>query len=149
MTLLTPQRAALSRAALSQYGDDAVLNATPVQLLTMLYDRLLLDLHRAEAAQQAEDWTGATENLLHAQAIVTELSVTLKTDVWEGADGLMALYTYISTTLINANVRREVEHTRECIALLEPLRAAWHEAAGALPAHEERPARTTEGLGIG
>jgi len=148
MTLLTAARGN-TRAALSRYNDDAVLNATPVQLLTMLYDRLLLDLHRAEAAQQSGDWPKASENLLHAQAIVTELSVTLKTDVWEGAEGLMALYTYITTTLIDANVRREVEHTRECITLLEPLRTAWHEAAGALPAHDETPARTTEGLGIG
>lgn len=149
MTLLSSAPGTASRAALTRYNNDAVLNATPVQLLTMLYDRLLLDLRRSEAAQLGADWPKASENLLHAQAIVTELSVTLKTDVWEGAEGLMALYTYISTTLINANVHREVEHTRECITLLEPLRAAWHEAAGALPAHEEPLAHTTEGLGIG
>ena len=35
----------------SEYAEQAVLSATPVQLVTMLYDRLLLDLARAEKAQ--------------------------------------------------------------------------------------------------
>jgi flagellar protein FliS len=31
--------------------------------------------------------------------------------------------------MIVANTRRDIEKTRECIRLLEPLRAAWHQAA--------------------
>jgi flagellar secretion chaperone FliS len=122
-----------ANAQRSQYNRDAVLSATPVRLLTMLYDRLLLDLGRAEAAQQREDWPVATKNLLHAQAIVAELSSSLNVDAWDGGEGLMALYTYVSTALIGANIHRDVQLTRECIALLEPLRLTWHEAAGQLP----------------
>jgi flagellar protein FliS len=122
-----------ANALRSQYNRDAVLSATPVRLLTMLYDRLLLDLGRAEAAQQAGNWPVATENLLHAQAIVSELSSSLRADAWEGGDGLMALYTYVSTALISANIHRDIERTRESIALLEPLRQTWHEAAAVLP----------------
>jgi flagellar protein FliS len=118
----------------SQYNRDAILSASPVRLLTMLYDRLLLDLGRAEAAQAAENWPVASENLLHAQAIVSELASTLNVDAWDGGEGLMALYTYVSTALINANIHRDIERTRESIALLEPLRQTWHEAAGMLPA---------------
>ena len=36
----------------AQYNRDVILTATPTHLLTMLYDRLLLDLGRAEAAQE-------------------------------------------------------------------------------------------------
>ena len=121
-------------AARSQYNRDAILSATPVRLLTMLYDRLLLDLNRAEAAQVGGDWSTASTNLVHAQAIISELMSSLKVDAWEGGEGLFGLYTYVSNTLISANVHRDVERTREGIALLEPLRQAWHEAAGALPA---------------
>lgn len=124
----------MTQAQRSQYNRDAVLSATPVRLLTMLYDRLLLDLDRAEAAQQREDWRVATENLLHAQAIVFELSSSLNVAVWEGGEGLMAIYTYISTALVNANIHRDIDRTRECTALLEPLRQSWHEAAGLIPA---------------
>lgn len=135
----------------NQYLADSVLSAPPARLLTMLYDRLLLDLGRAEAAQQIADWTTASENLIHAQAIITELSSSLKTDAWEGADGLLGLYNYASTALINANIQREPAFTREAIDLLEPLRQAWHEAAASVPAPAApaaaAPARAYAGTG--
>jgi flagellar secretion chaperone FliS len=118
----------------SLYNRDAILSATPVRLLTMLYDRLLLDLNRAETAQISQTWPVASENLLHAQAIIAELTSSLKVDAWDGGPGLFGLYTYVSNALVAANVRRDVERTRECIALLDPLRTAWYEAAGEVSA---------------
>lgn len=122
---------AAERAA--QLNRDAVLSATPVRLLTMLYDRLLLDLGRAEQAQSVQNWAAASEQLHHAQAILAELSGSLKLDVWDGADGLLALYTYVTNALVMSNIHRDVARTREAITLLEPLRAAWHDAAALLP----------------
>ena len=122
--------ASAKRAA---YNRDAVLSASPSRLLTMLYDRLMLDLARAETAQQVADWSVAAENLIHAQAIITELNLSLNTDKWDGANGLKSLYSYVMTTLIDANISRDVNRTRECIALLEPVRQAWHEAAAQMP----------------
>jgi flagellar protein FliS len=98
----------------------------------MLYDRLLLDLSRAEQAQVRSDWGAASDNLVHAQAIIAELTGSLRTDVWDGADGVLALYNYIGSALISANIHRDVVRTQEAIGLLEPLRQAWHEAADAL-----------------
>ena len=49
----------------SQYNRDAILSASPVRLLTMLYDRLMLDLGRAEAAQLGGNWPVATESRFH------------------------------------------------------------------------------------
>jgi flagellar protein FliS len=116
----------------SEYAEQAVLSATPVQLVTMLYDRLLLDLARAEKAQVGQEWAVASEQLLHAQAIIAELTSSLRVDVWDGGEGLLALYGYTSTALVNANVHRDVALTREVTGLLEPLRQAWHEAATSL-----------------
>jgi flagellar secretion chaperone FliS len=131
----------------NQYNRDAILSATPARLLTMLYDRLLLDLSRAERAQESQNWAVASENLVHAQAIVAELSSSLKLDAWDGAVGLFELYTFVSTTLVEANIRRDPGRTRSCITLLEPLRDAWHQAAGesAAPA---AAARTGGFLGV-
>ncbi|MFD1213653.1 flagellar export chaperone FliS [Arthrobacter sp. GCM10027362] len=142
-----------AQAKLNQYQRDAILSASPARLLTMLYDRLMLDLARAEAAQEAQQWSVASENLLHAQAIVTELSVTLDTKAWDGAEGLLALYNYVSQTLISANIHRNAERTRECLGLLEPLRQAWHQAAGDVPggaaaAPQGRGAQPVGELGI-
>ncbi|WP_146364173.1 flagellar export chaperone FliS [Arthrobacter yangruifuii] len=123
----------------AEYARNAVLSASPARLLTMLYDRLLLDLVRAEEAQQNANWPVASENLIHAQAIITELLGTLKTDVWDGAENLQAIYTYSLSALVNANVGRNAKLTRECIDLLEPLRLAWHEAAAQIPAAASAP----------
>ncbi|TFC92988.1 flagellar export chaperone FliS [Cryobacterium sinapicolor] len=135
-----------AQARRAQLNREAVLSATPVRLLTMLYDRLLLDLGRAEIAQNIEDWAVASENLLHAQAIVSELSTSLNVEAWEGGEGLFALYTYVSNALMSANIHRDVARTREAIALLEPLRQTWHEAAALLPAQSAARAGGEYGL---
>lgn len=118
----------------SQYNSDAILSASPVRLLTMLYDRLLLDLGRAEIANTAENWPVASSNLLHAQAIIAELTSSLKVELWDGGQGLLSLYNYTTSLLVMANVKRDAGSIRESIELLEPLRQAWHEAAGQLSA---------------
>lgn len=115
--------------ALNSYQREAILSASPARLLTMLYDRLLLDLARAEAAQYAKDWETASENLIHAQDIVAELSGSLDLTVWDGAESQLGIYNYVASALITANIHRNREMTNECIAILEPLRLSWHEAA--------------------
>ncbi|WP_104086848.1 flagellar export chaperone FliS [Arthrobacter sp. GMC3] len=118
-----------SSRSLNAYQREAVMSASPARLLVMLYDRLLLDLARAEAAQLVESWEVARENLLHAQEIIGELAGSLDMDAWDGADHLLGIYNYTGTALMNANIYRNVELTRECITILEPLRQTWHEAA--------------------
>jgi flagellar protein FliS len=106
---------ALRASQLSQYNNDAILSAPPARLLTMLYDRLLLDLNRAQFAQENSNWSVATENLLHAQAIVHELASTLKTDAWDGAENLLGIYNYAMQAMIGANIHRDVERTRNAL----------------------------------
>ncbi len=115
--------------SLNAYQREAILSASPARLLVMLYDRLLVDLFRAESAQSAEEWETARKNLLHAQDILAELAGSLDMDVWDGAESMLAIYNYAATALTNANIHRNIDLTRECIALLEPLRQSWHEAA--------------------
>lgn len=122
--------------ARQQYNRDAILSASPTRLLTMLYDRLLLDLRRAEAAQESGHWQVASENLLHAQDIIAELSATLKPGVWDGEESLRSIYDYTRTALVGANIHRDVARTREAIGLLEPIQQSWHQAAALLPADQ-------------
>src|SRR4051794_4325686 len=110
-------------AARALYNRDSVLSASPARILTMLYDRLLLDLQRAETAQRMNLHHAASPHLIHAQDIVAELMRSLRPELWEGGPGLLALYGYVTNALILANTRRDIERTRECIRLLEPLRA--------------------------
>lgn len=117
----------LARAK-QQYLEQQVGSASPAQLVTMLYDRLLVDIDRAAAAQDAGDAASAGPHLTHAQAIVAELNGSL-TDVWDGAADLRSVYTYLTSQLITANITRDRAATAECRDLVAPLREAWHAAA--------------------
>src|SRR5690606_24477158 len=116
-------------AAATQFLADAVQTASPERLLTMLYDRLLLDLDRAEADQRAGQRDAASTHLLHAQDIVTELMATLDVAAWDGAAQLMSLYTYVLNELIDANTHGDPERVAACRELLAPLAEAWRAAA--------------------
>ena len=116
--------------AKQQYLEQQVASASPERLLVLLYDRLLVDVDRAAAAQDSEDWPSAGTHLTHAQWIVSELSATL-TDEWDGAEQLRGLYAYLTARLITANLDHDRAVTAECRDLIAPLREAWHQAAAA------------------
>jgi len=123
--------AVLPGEARSAYARDAVLSASPARLLVMLYDRLLLDLARAEAARAEGEGGRAVAELFHAQTIVLELSSSLETGRWSGAAGLLSLYGYLSRLIARATTEESAEPIRECARLVAPLAEAWREAASA------------------
>lgn len=115
----------------NRYLADSVATASAGRLLVMLYDRLVLDLSQAEERLHGGDRAGAGERLLHAQEIVAELRSSLDVTAWEGGPGLSALYGFLLTELVGANIRGDAERTAACRALVEPLRDAWREAVAA------------------
>jgi flagellar protein FliS len=114
--------------AKQHYLEQQVASASPSRLVTMLYDRLLVDIDRADAAQAASDWVAAAGHLVHAQQIVAELTASL-TDAWDGAADLRSLYTFLTGRLIVANVAHDRVATAESRDIVAPLREAWHQAA--------------------
>jgi flagellar protein FliS len=119
-----------SRPAMRErYLADSIATASPARLLTMLYDRLVLDLSRGEEALRASDRNTASQHLIHAQDIVLELRTSLNMDAWSGADRLMQIYTFLLTELVGANINADAERVAACRRLVEPLRDAWREAA--------------------
>lgn len=129
-----------------RYVKDAVSTATPATLLIMLYDRLVLDLLRGEAALREGKRDQANEQLNHAQDIISELANTLDIDAWDGAKQLMSVYTFLLTTLVEANVNGDADMVASCRELVEPLQDAWQRAAR--QAAEAEPARTLGELGV-
>jgi flagellar protein FliS len=115
----------------NRYLEDSINTASPAKLLVMLYDRLVLDLQQGELAVQAGDREMASDKINHAQEIILELRTTLDVDVWEGAAGLAALYSWLLTELIQANIKLDAEKVAACRGIVEPLRDAWREAAAA------------------
>lgn len=113
-------------AMASAYTAASLTTASPQKLIVLLYERLVLDLSRAE--EQLRAGGPAHEHLVHAQDIVMELLGSLKPELWSGAAGLGNLYTYLHTQLVTANVRRDADLVVTCRELVEPLLDAWRQA---------------------
>jgi len=116
------------------YASDAVHTASPSRLVTMLYDRLVRDLDRAELAMGQTDIEGAHNALRHAQDIVSELSNSLDVEGWADGEQLRSLYIWLKRQLVTANVTKDPAHLVEVREVVEPLREAWHEAANSTQA---------------
>ena len=120
----------MSTASLrSRYLGDSVATASPQRILVMLYDRLVLDLERAEIALDSGDRVEAAAQIQHAQDIVFELRESLRVDAWEGGPRLAALYSWMITELVQAGVKRDRNRVSACRQIAEPLRDAWRQAA--------------------
>jgi flagellar protein FliS len=115
----------------AHYLRDTVETASPATRLVMLYDRLVTDLVRAEAALVAtpQDFETANTTLQHAQEIICLLDSTLDVDLWSGAQNLRALYQWTLSQLLQANLAKDPSLVRHCRATVEPLRDAWRGAA--------------------
>jgi flagellar protein FliS len=122
----------MNPTARQAYLSSMVSTTSPQRLLIMLYDRLLLDLQRAEDAAAEGQHGDAAEYLMHAQEIVLELRFSLREDLWDGAPRLAAIYAFVHSQLIKANVERDPAITQACRLLLEPLAEAWREATMAV-----------------
>lgn len=120
--------------ARARYTSDATETVSPARLLTMLYDRLVADLLQAEEAMTRRDPRATGERLGNAQAILLELHATLDTELWDGGEALDQLYLWIIAELMRARMSGQPQRVADCRALLEPLRDAWHVAAGQMAA---------------
>ncbi|WP_101526285.1 flagellar export chaperone FliS [Nocardioides houyundeii] len=111
------------------YLGASINTASPQRLLVMLCERLVLDVQRAQAAQESGDHQVAHTQLLHAQDIVAELRSSLDLDAWSGAAALGSLYDWLYNQLVLANMRRDVTLTQHCLVLAQQLCQTWTEAA--------------------
>lgn len=113
------------------YRANAVLTASPGQLVLMLYDGVLKALALAQEgfAQPVEDRRRIetiNTQLLKAQNILSELQSGLNFEAGgEFAQTMNRLYDYHNRRLFEANVRKQVEPVIEVERLVRELRDAW------------------------
>ncbi len=113
------------------YRANAVLTASPGQLVLMLYDGALkaIAIAREAFGAPAEDMRRIetiNTQLLKAQAILTELQNGLNLEAGgEFARTMHRLYDYHNRRLLEANIRKQVEPVIEVERLVRDLRDAW------------------------
>jgi flagellar protein FliS len=112
------------------YRQTQAETAAPGELVVMLYRGAARFVSSAVEAIEARNVPTAHNNLIRAQAVITELLETLDlTRGGELARNLMQIYEYMSHRLVEANLRKDVAPAREVERLLRELLPAWEQAA--------------------
>ena len=117
-------------ASYQQIGIESdVRGADPHRLIVLLFDGAEQALHQAHASVEANDIKGKSDSLLKAiDIILNGLSASL--DIEQGGDlanNLKALYAYMVSRLVHANIHKNLAAIREVQGLLGELASAWRE----------------------
>lgn len=119
-----------SARAAALYQRTEVQCGTPLELVVKLYDGAITNVVKARDALVRGDLRAKRDGISRALAIVAELQSSL--DVAGGgqiATSLDGLYAYVTTRLVDANVRKDPGALDEVHKLLTPLRDAWQQIA--------------------
>jgi flagellar protein FliS len=120
-------------ASPNAYRENAVMTASPAQLVVMLYDGAARFLKQAEVVGSEGAWGDAGERMTRADRIIDELLVTL--DLEQGgeiATQLQAIYVFCKRLLIEARLEKDVEKIKQTAKLLGELRESWAQLAGSV-----------------
>jgi flagellar protein FliS len=107
------------------YRANAVLTASPGQLIVMLYDGAGRFLHQAGVAMAGGDVTAAHNKLVRAENIVRHLRSTLDMDQGQISERLSSIYTFSLEHLRQARIQQDPKKLEEVSELLGRLRDSW------------------------
>ena len=110
------------------YRQNAVMGASPVQLVVMLYDGAIRFMGEGKAAMAVKDYDTQNTKFQRAQKIVMELISTL--DMRNGgeiATNLLGLYTYVVNELVEGNIHDLPGRIDNAIKTMSELRESWAE----------------------
>ena len=119
------------------YNQSAAFGASAVGQVVALYDTILRDLHRANAAIEAEHIENRVNATNHALIVIGELQGVL--DFERGAEVariLDAFYNVTRAMITEASIMNSREKLQEVIYMYTRLRAAW--------SHVERTVKPSE-----
>ena len=109
------------------YKTQQVMTASPEELTLMLYNGAIRFVNESIQATQAGNLEKANAANLRAQDIVREFMSTLDMQ-YELSQNWMALYQFIEQSLIQGNVKKQVQPLEDAKAILVDLRTTWAEA---------------------
>jgi flagellar protein FliS len=113
----------------ARYLSEAVQTASPAVRLTMLLDALETDLVRVDRAFDEGDMKSISDRLIHAQDILMLLRNTIDTEAWEPAARIQALYDFLYTELVMANLEKDRERVASVTPHVIRIAVAWRQAA--------------------
>ena len=122
--------------AYSAYQKNNVTTASQGRLVVLLYEGAVknltaaINLFESDGTVKASNIEGFGKFLQKAQAIITELQVSLDMD--KGGDiakNLMALYIYFNQQLLDASIQKNKEKLNTVLKMLSDLLESWRTIA--------------------
>lgn len=107
-----------------QYKENAILTASPEELVLMLYNGIIRFIEEAKGTIEKKDYMAANNSIQRAQDIITELMLTLDMN-YDISKNLYSLYDYMLRRLIDANVKKDVTILEEVKGFAIELRNTW------------------------
>ncbi|MDO4591556.1 MAG: flagellar export chaperone FliS [Comamonadaceae bacterium] len=119
---------ARSASAYQQIGVQSVVTeASPHQLINMLFEGLLKSLQSTKVAMEGQNVTEKIRHMTKAQRILQE-GLIFGLDLEKGgelAENLLAVYDYCMVKLTQAHASNDVEKVEEVIQLIDPIAKSW------------------------
>ncbi len=106
------------------YRNNSVSTASPGELTLMLYNGCLKFIHIAKRAITDKNVEVKNTNIQKAQNIISELMVTLNTDL-EVSKNMLHLYDYMNRRLMDANIKNDSAILDEVEGLVTEFRDTW------------------------
>ncbi len=106
------------------YKQQSVINASPGQLIVMLYNGCMKFIKLAEKSIEQKDFQGANNAIQRAQDIVEELMSGLDMQ-YDISNNFLSLYEYIDRRLVEANIKKDKTILKEAYNLISQLRDTW------------------------
>lgn len=140
---------AMVNKMLNAYGqtqvDSGVATASPHKLISMLYEGALVAIASANVNMARGDIGAKGAVISKAIAIIDE-GLKISIDIEAGgelAQNLHALYEYMASRLLEANIKNDRAILGEVESLLRELKGAW-EMIGNVPANKPAPQQMDE-----
>jgi flagellar protein FliS len=101
-----------------------ITQANKTQLITILYEMILLYVDEAEGALEQEDQSGYKSAIRKIRGCMNELTASLNFE-YELAQNLLQLYLYVNRELVQASVHNQKENLEHIRMVIGELRNAY------------------------
>lgn len=108
------------------YQNNKINTASPTELTLLLYEGAIKFCNMAIAGLEEKNYEKANINIIKAEKIITHLRSTLDYK-YAVAQDFENIYQYIYNTLLQANIKKDIELLNEALVELRGLKDTWKE----------------------
>ncbi|MCK1995988.1 flagellar export chaperone FliS [Psychrobacillus psychrodurans] len=106
------------------YKNNSINTSTPGELTLMLYNGCLKFIQQAKNALNNENLQELNTSSQKAQAIISELMVTLDTS-YPVSQNMLVLYEFVNSRLIDGNINKDAKMFEEAATIITEFRDTW------------------------